>query len=61
MKKNSDLRICIDLLHLNKALKRELHPLPVIDDVLTEITGSHVFSKFDLRSNCMHDEESRLL
>ena len=48
VKKDGDLRICIDPLHLNKALKHELHPLPVIDDVLTEISGASVFSKFDL-------------
>ena len=64
VKKDSDLKICSDLLHLNKALKRELHPLSVIDDVLPEISGVRVFSKFDLRSSywhCTHDEESSLL
>ena len=37
VKKDGDLRIYIDPLHLNKALKRELHPLPVIDDVLPDL------------------------
>ena len=64
VKKNGDLRICIDPLHLNKVLNREPHLLPVIDDVLPEITGAHVFSKFDLHSgywHCTLDEESSLL
>ena len=34
VKKNRDLRLCIDPQALNAALKRELYPLPVIDDIL---------------------------
>ena len=53
-KKNGDLRICIDPLYLNKALKHELHPFSDIDDVLPEISGLHVFSKFDSCSGYWH-------
>ena len=54
MKKNGDLRIYIDPLHMNRALKQELHPLPVINDVLSEISDAHEFSKFDLSSGYWH-------
>ena len=59
VKKNGDLRICIDPLHFNKALKREL-----IDDVLSEISGAFVFSKFDSHNGYLHctlDNKSSLL
>ena len=64
VKRNGDLRICIDPLHLNEALMREMHPLPVIDDILPDISGASVFSKFDLRNgywHCQLDEHSSML
>ena len=32
-KKSGDIRVCIDPQILNLALKRELHPLPIMDDI----------------------------
>ena len=64
VKKTGDLRICIDPQALNKALKRELHPLPIIDDILPELSKAKVFSSFDLKNgywHCTLDEESSLL
>ena len=61
MKKNNDIRICLDPQALNKALKREVYPLPVIDDVLPELGNAKVFTKVDLQSgywHCTLDEES---
>ena len=64
-KKNStDIRLCIDPQQLNKAVLREMHPLPIIDDVLPELANAKVFSEFDLRNgywHCKLDEESSLL
>ena len=60
-KPNGDIRICIDPLALNKALQREMHPLPTFDDVLPELGKARVFSKVDLRNGYWHcelDEES---
>ena len=48
-KPNGKLRVCIDPQHLNKALKRSHYPLPVIDDILPELTDVKVFSKADLK------------
>lgn len=63
-KKSGDIRLCIDPQQLNKALKRELHPLPIMDDVLPELSNAKVFSRFDLRNGywqCILDEESSKL
>ena len=63
-KKSGDIRLCIDPQQVNKALKRELHPLPVMDDVLPELNKAKVFSRLDLCSGywqCILDEESSKL
>ena len=38
MKKSGSLRICIDPKPLNAALKRERYQIPVIDDLLLDVT-----------------------
>ena len=61
LKKNGDIRVCIDPQALNKVLKREMHPLPIIEDILPELSKAKIFSKFDLRNgywHCSLDEES---
>ena len=63
-KPKGKLRICIDPVHLNKALKRSHYPLPVIEDVLPELSNVKVFSKADLKDGFLHielDDESSLL
>lgn len=47
-KPNGKLRICIDPVHLNRALKRSHYSLPVID-VLPELADVKVFSEADLK------------
>ena len=49
VKKNGNLRICIDPRPLNKALKREYFQLPTLDDLLPELADSKVFSTLDLQ------------
>ena len=63
-KKDGKLRVCIDPKFLNEALVRERYPLPIIEDILPEISKAKVFSKVDLKSgywHCQLDEESSLL
>ena len=63
-KKTGELRVCIDPRPLNKALKREHYQLPVLDDILPELTTAKVFSSIDLKSGNWHvilDEESSML
>ena len=60
-KPNGKLRVCIDPQHLNKALKRSHYPLPVIEDILPELTNVKVVSKVDLKNGLLHiqlDKES---
>jgi len=65
-KANGDIRLCIDPRPLNKCLKRELYELPVLDDILPDLSGApfKIFSKLDLRSGYLHcalDEDSSFL
>ena len=63
-KKNNALRICIDPCELNKVTKRERYPLPVLEDVMHELSESKVFSKADLKNGYWHvqlDTESSYL
>ena len=64
MKKSGSLRICIDPKPLNAALKRERYQIPVIDDLLLDVTDACVFTKVDLSSAFWHlelDEKSSVL
>ena len=46
-KTNGSVRICVDLTRLNKSVCREQHPLPVVEQVLAQLTGAKLFSKLD--------------
>ena len=62
--KSGDLRICLDPRPLNKVLKHERYPLPVMEDILPKLANAKVFSKLDLSCAYWHvhlDEESSLL
>ena len=51
MKKNrKEVRICVDLKNLNKAVLRERFILPTIDDLLPKLAGAGVFSTLDASS-----------
>ena len=49
-KSNGKLRFCIDPRPLNKALKRQHYPLPVIDDILPTLRNAKVFSVLDAKN-----------
>ena len=64
MKKNGDVRICVDLKKLNKSVKRERYTLPTLDDVTHKLSGSKVYSKLDATSGFWQiplDEETAKL
>ena len=63
-KQNGDVRICVDLTPLNKAVKREIHPMASVDENLAKLKNSKIFSKLDADSGFWQiplDEESKLL
>ena len=47
-KSGKDVRICVDLREPNKAIKREKHIMPTLDDPISDLNGSSCFSKIDL-------------
>ena len=64
VKKSGELRVCIDPKPLNTALKREHYQIPVVDDLLPDLTDARVFTNVDLASTFWHlelDKESSML
>ena len=61
-KKNGDFRFCIDYRRVNKNIKRDMFPLPRVDDILENLRDSSVFTTLDMK-NSFHqielDEGSR--
>ena len=63
-KKKGQVRICVDLKKLNKAVKREYYNLPSFEDVTRHLSGSEYFSTLDAASGFLQiplDQESSLL
>ncbi|THH21307.1 hypothetical protein EUX98_g8414 [Antrodiella citrinella] len=49
-KKDGSLRPCQDYRYLNEGTVKNAYPLPLISDLVEQLKGATVFSKFDLRS-----------
>ena len=45
---DNEIRICVDMRSLNKAIIRERHIIPTTDDIIADLNGCKVFSKIDL-------------
>ena len=59
-----EIRICVDMRAVNRAIIRERHVIPTIDDIVTDLNGCKVFSKIDLRQGyhqiLLHPESRNL-
>ena len=42
------VRICVDMQEAHKAIKREKHHMPTIDDLIANLNGANHFSTLDL-------------
>lgn len=47
LKKNRQVRVCIDFRQLNKATKKDQYPIPFIDEILDQVAGHEVYSFCD--------------
>src|SRR6267154_2084980 len=48
-KKNADYRVVQDYRMLNKNTVPDKHPLPLISDLIDQLSGKNLFTKFDIR------------
>jgi hypothetical protein len=48
-KKNGSLRLCLDPLDLNLAIKREHYMIPTVEDIVSKLHGKRIFSIVDLK------------
>lgn len=58
------VRICVDLTLLNKAVQREVHSIPSVDENLAKFGDSKIFSKLDANSGFWQiplDDDPKLL
>nr|XP_039254308.1 uncharacterized protein LOC120331303 [Styela clava] len=55
-KKSDNIRLCLDPKPLNKAFKRNNHPMPTIDDVLPHFHKAKVFTIADVKNGFWHIE-----
>ena len=63
-KPDGNICLCIDPHYLNLALKQSHYPLPIIEEILPELSKAKVFSKDELKEGFrqvdLHEESSQL-
>ncbi len=47
-KKSGEIRVCVDMREANKAIGREKHLMPTLDDLIADLNGAAVLSTLDL-------------
>lgn len=55
-KDNGDIRLCVDMRQVNKAVKRENHLMPMFEDFLPRLRSAKIFSRLDVK-NAFHQIE----
>jgi len=62
-KKSGQVRLCVDLRTVNRAVLREPYPIPSFEELISKFNGATVFSTLDARSGYHQiplDEDSSL-
>ena len=54
--KPNKLRVCIDSRDLNNAIKRPHHPLPIIEDIISDLGNAKIFTVLDVKHGFWHVE-----
>jgi putative transposase len=49
-KKDGSPRFCVDYRKINSITRKDVYPLPRIDDIIEQLSGSSWFTKFDLKN-----------
>ena len=49
-KKSGEMRFCVDYRQLNAITRKDVYPLPRIDDLLDQLSGKKIFSTLDARA-----------
>ena len=47
MKKNTDIRLCVDFRNLNKSSERDNYPVPPMEQILQKVSGAEILSLLD--------------
>lgn len=50
LKKNDEVRVCIDMRRVNEAIIRENHPLPTMNEMLPNFRQAKYFSRLDIKN-----------
>jgi hypothetical protein len=59
-KKDGMMRMCTDYRGLNNLMMKNRYPLPLIDELFSQLEGSQCFSKLDLRQGYYQVRMARL-
>jgi hypothetical protein len=60
----NSIRLCVDMREANRAIQRERHQMPTVEELIHDLNGASVFSKLDMRSGYHQlelEEESRYI